>query len=206
MKNASDQIEKNAIDWWAIHRRIEAAQASLERGETPTAEEKKRILQARARMLAQSPESGSPGQESLEVLEFMLAYEQYAIEISFVREAVPLREFTPLPSAPPFVLGIVNARGEILSVVDLKKFFNLPEKGLTDLNKVIVIENGAMRFGVLADVILGISHIPLAAIQPPPAAFTGLRADYLRGVTPEGSIILDAEKILSDRRIVMSDE
>jgi len=197
----SERNESNALDWSAVHRRIEAAQTALERGKTPTAEEKKIILQARAKILAQSAESTASAEKSLDVVEFLLAYEKYGIETAFVREVVPLREFTPLPSTPPFVLGIINVRGEILSVIDLKKFFDLPEKGLTDLNKVIVLENDAMIFGVLADAILGLSNIPLSSVQPPPAAFSGLRADYLRGVTLDHSIILHAEKILADPQI-----
>ena len=77
----------------------------------------------------------------------------------------------------------VNVRGQILSVLDLKKFFNLPEKGLGDLNKIIIIRNEMMEFGILADVIIGTRRIPLEAIQPPPPAVTGIGAEYLKGVT-----------------------
>lgn len=202
MKNiTNDSKDFSSIDWSEIHRRIASTQSVIERGRTTTPEEKKKILQERVLILAEPPDSISPIQESLDAVTFLLAYEQYAIETAFVREVIHLREFTPLPATPAFVLGIINVRGEILSVIDLKQFFDFSDTGLTDLNKVIVIENETMRFGVLADVILGISRIALSSIQAPPSTFTGIRADYLRGVTQERLIILHANKILSDQKI-----
>ena len=117
------------------HRRLERAQAALEQRTTLTPDETKAILKARAKALAREQEPDQCEQDRLEVIEFVLADEKYAVESSFVREVYPFREFTPIPGAPPFVLGIINVRGHIVSVVDLKKFFGLPEKGLTDLSK-----------------------------------------------------------------------
>src|ERR1700712_5225839 len=91
-----------------------------------------RILRERARLLARVPESEPVAGAVLELLEFSLAQERYAVENRFVREVCPLKELTPLPCTPPFLLGVVNVRGRILPVLDLKKFFDLPEKGLTD--------------------------------------------------------------------------
>jgi len=104
------------------------------------------------------------------------------------------------------VLGIVNLRGEILSVVDIKKFFELPEKGLTDLNKVIVLQSASMLFGILADAILGVRSIARTEIQSSLPTLTGIREDYLTGVTNERVAILDAAKLLSDRKLVVQEE
>jgi len=199
-------MEKKRIDWSEVHRRLDAAQIALERGLAPTSEEKKRILKQRAKALAREPEAEEGAQEYLEVVEFSLAYEKYGIESSYVREVYPLTEITPLPGTPAFVLGIVNIRGQILSVVDLKKFFDLPEKGLTDLNKVIILRNDGMEFGVLADAILSVRLVPLKEIQPSLPTLTDIRADYLKGVTRERLIVLEAAKILSDRRMIVHDE
>lgn len=199
-------MEKKRIDWSEVHRRLDAAQIALERGLAPTSEEKKRILKQRAKALAREPEAEEGAQEYLEVVEFSLAYEKYGIESSYVREVYPLTEITPLPGTPAFVLGIVNIRGQILSVIDLKKFFDLPEKGLTDLNKVIILRNDGMEFGVLADAILSVRLVPLKEIQPSLPTLTDIRADYLKGVTRERLIVLEAAKILSDRRMIVHDE
>jgi purine-binding chemotaxis protein CheW len=205
-KGTLGEQRSREIDWGAVHRRLEAVRTTVERGWTPTVEEKKRILQARAKALAQEPAREEAAQEALEVVEFLLAYERYGIESSYVREVYPLKELTPLPGTPSFVLGIINERGQILSVIDLKKFFDLPEKGLTDLNRVIIVRNDHMEFGILADTILGVRAIPFTDLQPSLPTLTGIREEYLKGVTGERVVILDAEKLLSDKKMIVQEE
>jgi purine-binding chemotaxis protein CheW len=171
----------------------------------PMAQTPAAILKARARLLAQEPKSEAMSGTFLEIIEFCLASETYGIEAMFVREIHPLRDLTPLPGVPSFVLGITNVHGQILSVVDLKKFFNLPANGLGELNKMIIIRNSRMEFGILADSIIGIRSVPLDTIQPRPATVTGIGAGYVRGVTKEQVIVLDAEKILDDEKIIMNE-
>lgn len=193
-------------NWSEIHQRLERSQNAIERKLNPSPEEKRAILKARAQILAQEPEDQALKLESIEVVEFLLAYEKYGIELSMVREIYPLKEFTLVPCTPSFVLGIINVRGQILSVIDIKKFFNLPEKGLTDLNKVIIVYTDKMEVGILADVILGVREIPCAEIQPSLPILTGIRADYLKGITKEVLVILDVEKILADKKILVDEQ
>lgn len=197
----------SSLDWQEIHRRVDHLRAVIDQGWTPTDEEKRRILRARAQGLAgERRPAPSDEEEHLEVVEFSLANERYAIESSYIRQVYPLREFTPLPGTPPFVLGIVNVRGQLLSVIDLKKFFDLPERGLTDLNKVIVVRAGPMELGILADGIVGVKALPLREIQEPLPTFTGIRAEYLRGIAKDRLIVLEAGRILSDRTIVVHEQ
>src|SRR6059036_3053577 len=107
----------------------------------------KQILRARAQALARTPERGQVAGTLLELLEFRLAQERYALENRYVVEVCPLKELTPLPCTPPFVLGIVNVRGRIMPVFDLKKFFDLPEKGLTDLHRIILVRGNDLELG-----------------------------------------------------------
>jgi len=193
-------------DWGEIHRRLERTAESLEAGISPSAAAMHAILKERARALAVEPRRVAATQELLEIVEFRLAAETYGIGAAFVREIHPLQDFTPLPGTPPFVLGIVNVRGQILSVVDLKKIFALPGKGLGALNKVIVLRNERMEFGILADAILGARAIPRETIQPPPPTVGGLGAEYLLGVTGERVILLDAEKILGYDKLIVHQE
>jgi purine-binding chemotaxis protein CheW len=201
-----DQDKETRIDWNKVRRRIESAGDALAQGAAPSPEEQRSIFKSRARALAQEPKKAEAAGYSLEVTEFRLSSETYAIESAFIREVYPLKDFTPLPGAPPFVLGIVNVRGQILSVVDLKKFFNLPDKGIGELNKVIIIRDDRMEFGILADVVLGTVSIPLEAIQPPLASVAGIGAEFLKGVTGERVILLDAGKILDDERIFVHED
>jgi purine-binding chemotaxis protein CheW len=172
----------------------------------PSAEERRSILKERARVLAQEPGQARAAGEFLDLVEFRLASETYAIEHAFVREVHPLKDLAPLPATPPFVLGIVNLRGQILSVVDLRIFFGLPVSGLGDLNKIIVIRDEKMEFGILADCIIGAHSVPRAAIQRPIPTLTGIGVEYLMGITVEGLIVLDAQRILGDERIIVDQE
>lgn len=193
-----------SIGWEAAHRRVEIAEAALAREWSPSPERKKEILRQRARLLSREAKPG-PEAGCIEVLEFLLAGERYAVESCFVREALFLKELTPLPCTPAFVLGIVSVRGTVVSVIDMKTFFDLPKKGLGDLNKMIILSSPEMEFGILADVILGARRVPLDGLQPPPSTFTELRLEYLRGITADRTAVLDAGKILSDKRIIVNE-
>ena len=198
--------EESRTDWVKLRERLELAKASFQGSAVPCLEEKRKILRTRAAILARKPESAPAPQTRLEVLEFMLAYERYGIEASYVDEVCPLRDLTALPGTPPFVLGVINLRGHILPVVDIKKFFDLPEKGLTDLNKVIVLRGSSMEFGILADLIIGMRFVPLEGLQTSLPTLTGIRADYLQGITSDRLVVLDAGRILSDDRIVVNEQ
>lgn len=205
--NPKSQAEKSRpIDWVDIHDRLADAGAGLEQGPRRTDAEKKAVLKARAKALACEPAAERRDEGDMEIIEFQLAYETYAVESSYVREVYPLKEFTPLPGTPPFVLGIINVRGRIVSVIDLKKFVDLPDKGLTDLNKVIIVSDGSMEFGLLTDAVCEVSRIPRSEIQAALPTLTGIRQDYLKGVTGHRLVILDIGKILADPKIVVRDE
>ena len=199
-------ITGTAIDWAKLRERLELAKASFEGSAAPSLEEKRKILKARAAILAQKPEGAAAPETRLEVLEFMLAYERYGIEAAYVDAVCPLRDLTALPGTPPFVLGVINLRGRILPVIDIRRFFDLPEKGLTDLNKVIVLRDSSMEFGILADLIAGMRFVPLEGLQTSLPTLTGVRSDYLRGITSDRLAVLDAGRILSDKRIIVNEQ
>lgn len=164
------------------------------------------ILRARAKALARPSEHVPMSAPLLDVLEFRLAHERYALETRYVREVYPLNDLTPLPCTPPFVLGIVNVRGRILPVFDLKKLFDLPEPGVTDLHRIILIEGGSIELGLLADVVVGVRSIPADSVQPPLPTLTGIRSDYLKGVTAERLVVLDVARILADPNIIVHED
>ena len=193
------------INWKEIRSRLELANTEFERGFQPTDEERDRILKERAKIYSHELEAKEEEVQYVEVLEFLLAHEMYGVELKYVREVYPLKELTPIPEIPAFVLGIVNVRGEILSVIDIKKFFDLPEKGLTDLNRVIILHSADMEFCILADSIIGVRNILLSEIQTSLPTLTGIREEYLKGVTKEREIILDAGKLLSDKSIIVNE-
>jgi purine-binding chemotaxis protein CheW len=164
------------------------------------------LLKSRAVALASDPVQTDDNLPKTEVLEFTLGTENYAVESAFVTDVYPLKDFTSLPGVPAYILGIVNVHGKITPLVDLKKYFNLPRKGLGELNKVIIISNGIMEFGILADEVIGTRIINIGEILPVPPPVAVIGEKYLKGVTKDQLIILSAENILSDEKMVVNEE
>src|SRR3990172_9457634 len=183
------------INWAEVYSRIESTRAAIE-NITANHEVIERILRIRAKNLATEVREDEYG-ESIEVVEFLLAHERYGFETRHVREVCRLNALTAIPGTPPFVRGIINLRGEILSVIDIRKFFELPDKGLSDLNRVIILNSRTMEFGVLADSIEGVKSVAMSDIESSLPTLTGIREEYLRGVTKDRVVILDGEKLLS---------
>jgi purine-binding chemotaxis protein CheW len=171
-----------------------------------TTEEKGSVLRARAKSLAREPEKRGDAEEHLELLVFLLAHETYAIETVSIREVYPLTELTPLPCTPDYIYGIINIRGQILTIIDMKKFFDLPEKGITNLNRVIVVQQGDMALGILADEIIGIRNIAKNDLNPPLPKMAGVHAGYIKGFCGAGIILLDMERFLNDKQLIVHEE
>ncbi len=199
-------MDKKIVDWTEIKRRVNSLQEALDQKAMLQPEKKRSVLKARAKALALEKNNESAQTEMIEIIEFSLGSETYGIESKFIREVYPLKDFTPLPGTPSFVLGIINVRGQIVSVIDLKKFFNLPEKGLGEMNQVMIIHNERIEFGILADSIQGSRMVSLDSIQPSPVSSGGIGAGYVRGVTSDHTILLDAKNVLKDEHIVVHQE
>jgi purine-binding chemotaxis protein CheW len=164
------------------------------------------ILKARARELARRPNPTPVDGEGLNVVEFRLAGERYAIERADIREVIPLKELTPVPCTPPFVRGIVNVRGQIVPVIDMKQFFDLPAGGIADVHMVILVQSQGVELGIEADAVTGVRTIARGTMQGSLPTLNGVRAQYLRGVTDQNVAILDIAKILGDPRIVVNEQ
>lgn len=171
-----------------------------------SAEEKKKILRDRAMTLACQENDRIAEGESIEVVEFRLANEKYALESAYVREVLPLREVTAVPCTPPYILGIINVRGQILSILDIKAFFELPREVSTRATKIIVLSSNEMELGIAADAVSGARSLPLNKVHVGLPTLTGIREAYLRGVAEEDLVFLDARKLLADKSIVVDEE
>ncbi len=194
------------IDWAEIHQRMAAAEAAIARNEHATHDETLAILKARAKALARKIEGSSREEASLEVVCFLLGQEKYGIESRYVREVCPLNDLTLLPGAPSFVLGIVNMHGKVLSVIDIREFFDLPQRGVGDLDRLIVLQHGSMEFALFCNAILGVVEVPTSELQSGLPTLTDLRAKYLKGVTGDRVAILDGAKLLSDEKMIVREE
>ncbi len=164
------------------------------------------ILSYRAKLLAVEEEKKLVEEETIEIIEFVLSYEKYGIESSYIKEVYAMKDFTTVPCTPDFVKGITSLRGEIISIVDIKKFFDLPDKGLTDLNRVLIANNGKMRMGILADRILGVKMVLNNDIKTDLKSIKNISSSYLKGITSDHLIILDIDKILTDPNFIVDQE
>ena len=166
------------------------------------------VLVERAKALANATGQMLNGvhADALLVTKFLLSPEIYGIEASWIREVLPLKSLTPIPGTPPFIMGVVNVRGQIISVLNLKRFFNLPEKGISELNKIIIIRDEKLEFAILVDAVYGMQEIHPEEIQSSPVTLNGTGAEYITGVTRDGLILLDGYKILNSSVIVINEK
>jgi len=164
------------------------------------------ILERRARELARTPDTETEAGEMVEVLNFHLGTETYAVEIRCVHQVRPLERLTPVPCTPSFVAGVVNLQGEILSLLDFRRFLGLQQEGITDLMEIIVVEAAGLKIGLMANRVDEVNWFPLAYFEEPPVTVNEFGAEFIKGVTSEGLILLNLEAILGDARIVVSEE
>ena len=142
----------------------------------------------------------------VEIIEFKLGNENYGIEASKTVETVALENFTPLPKTPAFLFGLVNIRGRIIGIVNLKVLFGFTQDSMTDMNRVIVLENKDFQFGILADEIIGIKSVDFNLLTDTLATLSEQGKKYLKCVMPDGLVILDGEKIANDPALIIETE
>jgi purine-binding chemotaxis protein CheW len=142
--------------------------------------------------------------ESLLAVEFMLIPEKYAFDSIYVSEVMMLHNLTTIPGTPSFIVGIMNVRGSIISVIDLKIFFNLPMKGISSFNKLLIVKHQQMEFGIITDEIVGTRQIDIHTLSAPPGTLRGVGADFIQGITPDGTILLNASNIFSDNSLIIN--
>lgn len=163
----------------------------------------RKILKNRAEQLAGVKQPIQKEEADLALVEFKLAQERYGVELAHISGVHPLTAPAFLPGTPDFIKGIINVHGRIVSLVDLKKFFDLPETESNHRTRVIILASEKMEFGILADEILGVRRIPKRIIQPSLPTLTGIRAAYLKGVIGDGMVLLDGARLLADKKMVI---
>jgi purine-binding chemotaxis protein CheW len=164
------------------------------------------ILRKRAAVLAQERATVQQSSEFVNVIAFLLSGESYAFETSRIKEVYPLKEVTPLPCTPESIVGIINVRGHIITVLDLKKLLGLHDSSIRVFDKAIIVEREDVVLGFLADEVLGAKTIIINSLVKELPTLSGLNAEYLYGVTPDRLILLNLDRILSDPRIVVNEE
>lgn len=126
---------------------------------------------------------------------------EYGVPITQVQEIIRLTSPTKLPQVPVFVEGIINLRGNVIPIIDLKKRFNLATSDYTDDTRIIVVEIEGQTVGIIVDEVAEVLRLPVSSIEPPPALVGGITAEYLTGVGKFDDrllIMLDMTRILTE--------
>lgn len=146
-------------------------------------------------------------------LSFSLAKEEYGIGILKVKEIIGMMPITTVPRTPPFIKGVINLRGKVIPVVDLRLKFGIEEMGYTERTCIIVVEiasqAGSVLTGIVVDSVSEVLNIKGADIEETPNFGAKLDTDYILGmakITGGVKILLDIDKVLSAEEITILDK
>ncbi len=131
-------------------------------------------------------------------LTFKLDREEYGVQILKVREIIGLMDITKVPQMPDYVKGVINLRGKVIPVIDLRTKFGLPEVKFTEQTCIIVIDVGGM-VGTIVDSVQEVSDIGSEQIEPPPPLSSDVNSEFILGLAKSKEnvkILLDIDKVL----------
>lgn len=142
------------------------------------------------------------GAHERQLVVFDLADESFGVDINTVREIIRMQHVTRIPDAPSYVEGVMNLRGTVIPVVDLRTRFGLEVAEATAQSRVVVVDLGGAGVGVLVDGVREVLRIPAGSIEPPSSVITTVDSYYLEGIANlDGRllILLDLERALAER-------
>lgn len=143
----------------------------------------------------------------MEVIEFNVNNEKYAFNIKYINEVFKPKKVTPLPCTPSFIIGIINFRGKILSVVDIRNFIGFTHdiKDFNEVRQVIVVKVNDFEVGILVDNVLGYYSISVEEIQKNVLTLTEDRKEFIVGIARNSTMIVDIENVMLSEKIVVND-
>lgn len=138
--------------------------------------------------------------KNLQLVVFSIGKEQYGVGINAVHEIVKVPDITEVPDAPAFLKGVINLRGKIVPVVDLRKRMNLDGKEKTKSTRVLITENDGRLVGLLVDAVSEVLKVNPDAVEAPPEMISAIGIEYITGVAKVEDrliILLELKKVLS---------
>ncbi len=138
----------------------------------------------------------------LQLVTFRLGNEEFSVDILKVQEIIRLMELTRVPKAPEFIEGVINLRGKVIPVMDLRKRFAMPEAEDTSEARIIVVELESTPVGFRVDGVSEVLRLPADTVEPPPTMMSGVETEYIKGVGKLDDrliILLDVEKVLTEK-------
>jgi purine-binding chemotaxis protein CheW len=144
--------------------------------------------------------------ELIQLVTFSIGDEEFGVDILKVQEIIRTMEITRVPKAPAFVEGVINLRGNVIPIVDLRKRFGLETRKHDKHTRIIVIEISGMVVGFVVDSVSEVLRIPASTVEPPPPVVAGLESEYISGVGKLEDrllILLDLDRLLSSEETMV---
>lgn len=138
----------------------------------------------------------------IQLVTFTLGGEEFGLDVFQVHEILRWQEPTPVPRAPAFVEGVLDVRGTLVPVIDLRKRFELSRVEYGDDTRIVLVDFQGERLGLVVDAVTEVMRAPETSVSPPPAYVKGLAAEFLRGIVRlEGRLVvlIDLDRILSSQ-------
>lgn len=142
--------------------------------------------------------------EKVKVVVFRLKDEEYGVEVDQVKSIERMESITRVPNTPPFVKGVINLRGVVIPVINLRSRFQMEEEEYTDSTRIVIVHVNEMEVGLIVDAALDVLDVPLDAIEPPPEVVGGVEAAYLRGMAKLEDrllVLLNLDRVLSPEEL-----
>ena len=144
----------------------------------------------------------------VQLVTFRVGGEEFGLDVFAVHEILRYQEPTPMPRAPEFVEGVLDVRGMLVPVVDLRRRFETPEVAYDFDTRIILVDFNDERLGLVVDSVTEVLRAPETAVSPPPAFIRGLAAEFVRGIVRVGDrlvVLMDLDRILSsEERIALA--
>ncbi len=142
--------------------------------------------------------------EKVKVVVFRLKDEEYGVEVDQVKSIERMESITRVPNTPSFVKGVINLRGVVIPVINLRSRFQMEEEEYTDSTRIVIVHVNEMEVGLIVDAALDVLDVPLDAIEPPPEVVGGVEAAYLRGMAKLEDrllVLLNLDRVLSPEEL-----
>ncbi len=138
--------------------------------------------------------------EVIQVVSFRLATEEYGVDIAQVQEIIRMVEITHVPRAPRFMEGVINLRGQLIPIIDLRTRFGMKRLDATKSTRIVVTEIGSKRVGIVVDSVSEVLNIPIENVEDAPEMIAGVGTEYIQGVGKVGDrliIMLDLTMVIT---------
>lgn len=143
-------------------------------------------------------------QKLIQLVTFSIGEEEFGVNILQVQEIIRTMEITNVPRAPEFVEGVINLRGKVIPIVDMRSRFGLESKDHDKYTRIIVVEIGMIIVGFVVDSVSEVLRIPASSVQPPPPVVAGMDSDYIDGVGKLEDrllILLDLDSLIDNEEM-----